>query len=303
MEKKDRIDALGATVLLVFNGLLGLNQVLVKLVNAGMSPVFQSGLRSACAFVCVLAYAHFARKRMSISDGSLVPGLITGALFGVEFILLFVALDYTTVARASVLFYTMPFWLAIAAHFLIPGERLTPLRIVGLVLAISGVAWALLNNDKEAGPEAFLGDLACIAASMMWAAIAMLIRTTDLGKSSPEMTLLYQLAVSAVIALPVAFYIGDEIREPTLAIWGIFAFQVIVIVSIGFAVWFWVLSIYPASDMASFSFLAPMFGVLSGWLVLGEELTFTIIYALAMVCIGIVLINWKPRKNQAAQTL
>ena len=49
MEKKDRIDAVGATVLLGFSMLMGLNQVMIKLVNAGFSPVFQAGLRSACA--------------------------------------------------------------------------------------------------------------------------------------------------------------------------------------------------------------------------------------------------------------
>ena len=45
MERKTRIDTLGAVVLVLFSALLGLNQVLVKLVNAGMHPVFQAGLR------------------------------------------------------------------------------------------------------------------------------------------------------------------------------------------------------------------------------------------------------------------
>jgi len=61
MERKDRIDALGGAVLLGFSLLVGLNQVLIKLVNAGMSPVFQAGLRSACAFLPVLAFAILMR--------------------------------------------------------------------------------------------------------------------------------------------------------------------------------------------------------------------------------------------------
>ena len=60
MHKKDRIDALGATLLVGFSMLLGLNQVLVKLVNAGLAPVFQAGLRSALAFFPLLAWALFA---------------------------------------------------------------------------------------------------------------------------------------------------------------------------------------------------------------------------------------------------
>ena len=129
---------------------------------------------------------------------------------------------------------------------------------------------------------------------MLWAGIALVVRTTRLAKSSPEMQLLYQLAVSAPILMVLAPLFGDLIREVTPTIVGIFAFQVLVIVCFGFVGWFWVLSIYPASDMAAFGFLAPLFGVLLGWLILGETISLSIIGALALVSCGIVLINRKP---------
>lgn len=274
--------------------LLGLNQVLVKLVNSGLAPIFQAGLRSACAFLPVLLYAVCARKKLSISDGSLIPGAVCGVFFASEFLLLFQALDYTTVGRVSVFFYTMPFWVAVAAHFLIPGERLTPVRIAGLALAVAGIAWALLQRDESAGPYAAYGDLACIVAAMFWAGIAVVIRTTGLRRSTPEMQLLYQLFVSACILLPIAMIGGDTVRQMTAGLALIFMFQVVVVVSIGFILWFWVLSVYPASDMASFGFLAPLFGVLFGWLMLGEQISATIFGALTLVSIGIIMINRKP---------
>jgi drug/metabolite transporter (DMT)-like permease len=79
------------------------------------------------------------------------------------------------------------------------------------------------------------------------------------------MNLLYQLAVSAVLMIAIATLFGAPIREPTIAIYAFFAFQVIVIVAIGFLLWFWILSIYPISNMASFSLLALGFGILFGW--------------------------------------
>lgn len=291
MERKDRIDAFGAVVLIVFSALLGLNQVLVKLVNEGMAPFFQAGLRSACAIAPVLFYALWARKRLSITDGSLIPGIITGTLFAAEFMLLFLALEYTTVARASVLFYTMPVWVALGAHWLIPGETLTPARIAGLTLAVIGVALALMRNAAPATENAFLGDLMCLLAATGWAAIALVARTTAFSRSSPEMQLLYQLAVSAPIMLGAAWIGGDLIRDLTTTHIAIFAFQVFGVVSIGFLTWFWVLSIYPASDMASFGFLAPVFGVIFGWAILGETLSWNIIAALVLVGGGIVLVN------------
>lgn len=298
MQRKDRIDAFGATLLVSFSMLLGLNQVFVKIVNSGFQPVFQAGLRSACAILPVLAYALIARKRLSISDGSLIPGIACGLLFGFEFLLLFQALDFTSVARASVLFYTMPFWLAIGAHFLIPGERLTVQKLSGMGLAIIGVAWAMVDRDNTAGELALIGDIACLVASVFWAGIALLARATPLSRSSPEMTLLYQLFVSAIVLLALTPLITEPIRTVTPIVLGMFAFQVFVVVGFSFLGWFWVLSIYPASEMASFGFLAPVFGVFFGWLVLDEAISPTIIGALVLVSAGIVLINRKPKSKK-----
>jgi drug/metabolite transporter (DMT)-like permease len=268
---------------------------MIKLVNAGLQPVFQAGLRSACAFLPVLAFALLARRRLSLTDGSLWPGVLCGCFFATEFLLLFQSVEYTSVARVSVFFYTMPFWVALGAHFLIPGERLTRVRALGLALAVAGVALALLRNDSPAGPHALFGDLLSLVGAMFWAGIVFMARMTKLSRSSPEMLLLYQLAVSAPILLVVAPGFGPLIREMTPALAGIFAFQVIAVVCVGFVAWFWVLKIYPASDMASFSFLAPVFGVLFSWLILGEDISWSVIAALVLVAAGIYLVNRRPR--------
>jgi len=283
------MDAFGASLLIMQAGLLGLNQVLIKVVNAGLQPVFQAGLRSLCAIVPILLFALLTRKKLSVTDGTLVAGVICGLVFGVEFLLLFIAIDLTTVARVSVLFYTMPVWFTVAAHFLLPGERLSVLRVVGLVLAVAGVAVALA--DRQTGEYNLLGDLLAIAASICWAVIALLVRGTSLGRASPEMQLLYQLVVSAVVLLPASLLFGDVVRDMTVGLAMVFLFQVLVVMCFGFLLWFWLLSIYPAGSTASFSFLAPVFGVFLGWLILNESISASILFALLLVCVGIVLIT------------
>lgn len=285
------MDALGASFLIGFNLLLGLNQALVKLVNAGFSPVFQVGLRSACAFLPVLLYALWARKRLSVTDGTLGPGIVLGLLFSAEFCLLFLALDLTTVSRASLFFYTMPLWVAVGAHFLIDGERLSTQKVLGLGTAFAGIALALLGGDDSATGTSWQGDLLALLGALCWAGIALVARTTRLASTSPEMNLLYQLAVSAIVVIPLAFWLGDTVRAPTAAIYGMFAFQVIVIVAIGFVVWFWILSVYPATSMASFSLLTPVFGIFFGWLIFNDALTPSFIAALLLVGVGLVLVN------------
>lgn len=303
--RKDRIDALGAVLLIAVSANLGLNQVLVKMVNAGMSPLFQAGMRSACAILPIVLYMAWRGKSLRLPLSLLPLGIVCGAIFAGEFALLFAALERTTVGRSSVLFYTMPVWVAVAAHFLIPGETMTRSRALGLVLAVAGVAVALLGatgfgglfGGNHAGSPAgdnwrmLSGDLMALAAATGWATIALVLRLTAMGRQSAEMQLLVQLVFSAPILLGLAWVGGDMFRDMSPLLWGAFAWQVIGVVAIGFTVWFWVLSIYPASDMASYAFLSPLFGVLFGWLIIGEQLTPTIVIALALVGAGIWLVN------------
>ena len=290
-ERKDHIDTLAASLLIVFNALLGLNQALVKLVNVAFSPIFQSGLRSACAFFVVLAWGLYAKKQFSIRDGSLPYGLFVGFLFALEFALLFVAVEYTTVARASLLFYSMPFITAIGGHFLFPEDRLNLPRLAGLAIALGGIALVLFDSDTQPSPNAWIGDLLALTAAFAWSGIALFTRGTRLIESSPEQVMLYHLGVSAALLLPLALMLGEPLREPTAALMGVFAFQVVVIASAGFLVWTWVLRIYPVGGMASFSLLAPVFGVFFGWLIFSDPLSWRFAVALAGVGLGLVLIN------------
>jgi len=296
MERKDRIDAFGAVMLLAITLTMGMGQVLIKIVNAGMEPVFQAGLRSACAFPFVLAFALVARRRLSLADGSLLPGLLCGCLFAAEFLLLFKAMDYTSVARAVVLFYTMPVWVALGAHFAIPGETMTRARALGLALAVAGVAVALSHNEHPATDRALTGDLMALAGAGFWAAIAFTARLSRLSGSVPEMQLLYQLGTSAVILIALSPLFGPYLRGMTPSLWSAFALQVASVGCFAFLAWFWVLKHYPASDMASFGFLTPVFAVAFGWAILGEQLTPSLLLALALVAAGIVLVNRRRRR-------
>jgi len=290
LEKKNKVDLIGGSVLIIFSMLLGLNQTLVKIVNSGIHPLFQVGLRSILASIPVLLFCFIFKKKLSISDGSLVPGIICGSLFGIEFVLLFFALEYTSVARSSILFYSMPVWLGIAAHFLIKDEELNVKRVIGFVLSIVAIFIALFSKNKI-GEGGLLGDIFALLASFLWAGIVLIVRKTNLKRSSPEMQLLYQLIVSSILILPISIYFGYFFRELNSLIISIFIFQFLVIVAAGFLTWFWVLSIYPASSMASFSFFAPIFGVMFGWIILKEEIGISIIISLLLVSVGIYLIN------------
>ena len=97
--RKDHIDALGASLLIGFSALMGCNQVIMKLVNQGMNPVFQAGLRSVAAAVPVLLFVWWRGAKVPLRGGVLIPGIVTGLFFALEFLLIFKALDFTSVTR------------------------------------------------------------------------------------------------------------------------------------------------------------------------------------------------------------
>ena len=290
MNKKNNIDLTGGVVLISFSMLLGLNQTLVKIVNYGIHPIFQVGLRSVIAVIPVLIFCILFKKKISIRDGSLIPGIICGAIFALEFVLLFFALEFTSVARSSILFYSMPVWLGIAAHFLIKNEKLNSKKLLGFLISVIAVSIALFTKN-DLGEGGIIGDVFALCASFLWATIVLIVRKTKLNRSCPEMQLLYQLIVSSIVILPISYYFGFYFREINIGVTIIFLFQAIVIVAAGFLIWFWTLSVYPATSIASFSFFGPIFGVFFGWLILKEEISILIFLSLALVSCGIYLIN------------
>jgi drug/metabolite transporter (DMT)-like permease len=200
-------------------------------------------------------------------------------------------LDYTTVSRSVLFIYFMPFVVAVGAHFLLPAERLTVIRFLGLLLAFGGLAFAFSDDLSLPSPSAIKGDLLCLGAAFGWGATTLVIKKTPLIKASPEKVLLYQLAVSAALLFAAAPFFGPLIREITPVTVGAVAFQAIIVVAISYLVWFWLLRHYPAGDLSTFTFLTPVFGLLSGALILREPVGLKLLLALALIAVGIWLVS------------
>lgn len=291
MDQRRDVDATGAAALISIAALLAFNQVVIKVTGGGFGPVFQAGLRSLGAFAFLLLWMRVFGKPMTFPRAALFGGGLSGLFFTVEFIFIYNALDLTTVSRASILFYSMPVWLAMAGHLFLPGERLSGARIFGLALAMAGVAVALF--DRQGGEVSLTGDIMAILAAICWAATALTVRMTQLSKVSAEMQLMCQLVVSAPLLLALAPLFGDLLRDPLPVHYAGLAFQAIGVVGLGFLFWFRLLAIYKAAGVASFSFLSPVLAVILGWMLLNEHIGGQIWIALALVAAGIFLINRK----------
>ena len=283
------MDAFGAVALTGFALLLAFNQVVIKVSNDGFEPIFQAGLRSFGAMIVMILWMSWRGIPLTLPRVTIFGGVLSGVLFAIEFMALYKALDLTTVSRASVIFYSMPMWLALFAHILLPGEKLSGVRLVGLVLSMVGVAIAVM--DRGEGSASLLGDLLALVATLCWTGIALCVRLTRLSEVPPEKQVFWQLIVSAPILLVTSVFVGEFVRDVQPYHIAGLGFQIVAVASLGFMFWFWLLTIYPASSVASFSFLSPVFSVLLGWLLLKEQVGLGIWLALVLVAAGIFLIN------------
>ena len=131
-----------------------------------------------------------------------------------------------------------------------------------------------------------------LGAGLFWGATTVVVRSTRLVRIAPSRTLFYQLAVSA-LALPAAsFALGEPgIFKMTPLIAACIAFQGIIVAFASYLAWFWLIAKYPAPKISSYTFLAPVFGVIFGIFVLHEPLTSGLLVGALLVGIGIWMVN------------
>ncbi|MEO8155083.1 MAG: DMT family transporter [Rhizobacter sp.] len=298
-ERKSHLDTVAVASLIACSFLWGLNQVAAKAVMGEVPPLIQATVRSFGGVALVLLWARLRGIALFQRDGTLQGGLLAGVLFASEFACIFIGLQYTTASRMIVFIYVAPFIVAIGMPFIAHSERLSALQTGGLVLAFAGVASAFAEGFTQPaiGPQQWIGDALGVLAAMLWAATTLSIRGTRLSTASAEKTLAYQLGVSGVLLGLGSLWHGDTWPHSwsILAV-GSLAFQTVVVVFASYLLWFWLVRHYPATRLAAFTLLTPLFGLLMGVMLLSEPVTVRLLLALAGVVVGMTLVNRSPRR-------
>ncbi len=292
MQRKTELDAVAIGLMVLLCALWGFQQVTIKVANAGISPLMQAGFRSAVAVVLVTVWAGARGIRLTARDGSLWPGVAAGLLFAIEFGMIYWGLTFTNASRAVVFIYTSPFVVAAGVHWLVPSEALGRWQVAGLICAFTGIVTAFADNLSMPDGRQLFGDLLAFGAAILWGATTVVIRVSCLSRITAAKTLLYQLAISAILLPPASLALGESgIHDPTALTWAALIYQSVVVAFSSYLVWFWLITRYPAGRLAAYSFLTPLFGILFGALFLGERITPFLVAAMALVTAGLWMVN------------
>lgn len=293
-DRRPRLDPLAVSCLVGCCFLWGLNQVAAKVALPEVPGLVQAALRSVGGALLVWGWARWRGIALFERDGSLRGGLLAGGLFAAEFACIFVGLQYTSASRMAVFLYISPFVVALGMPFIAKAERLSAVQLGGLAAAFGGVAWAFSEGFSRpaVAPDQWIGDALGVAAGVLWGATTLAIRGTALSRASAEKTLLYQLGISGLALTAAALAAGLPWPHRLSALtWASLIFQVVVISFASFLLWFWLMRRYQATQLASFTLLTPVFGLLLGAGLLGEPITVQLMVALATVAGGIVVVS------------
>jgi len=289
---KERLDLEAVSLLSLLCMLWGFNAVAIKVSNLGIDPIFTAAVRSTIASGGLIFWMKL--KNIRLFPGNLVDGVVVGALFGIEFGLLYSSLLYTTASSAWILLYTTPFFHAVGAHYFLKGDRLSFNKAVGLLLAFTGIVILLSKHVGLPSPEELVGDLLALTSAILWAATTTYIKIRLVGKVTHHHTLFYQ----TVFSIPILFLLSmtfqeEPIRQISISILLSLGYQGLIVAFISYLLWFFLVHSYPVSRISAFTFLTPVFATGAGVIFLNELITIRLILSLILVSIGIYTVNRK----------
>jgi drug/metabolite transporter (DMT)-like permease len=271
---------------LLLAALWGGNPTAIKAGLDDSPPLRLAGFRFIAGGLVTLAWALWTHQSIIPSRRDLRPLAGLAILF--------------TASHAVVINTTFPLWTGVFAHFFVPGDRLSPPRLLGTFVAYGGVvvifAQSLGSSDGTLG-----GDLLMVCSAALLG--GRLTYTSIAAQSIPLPKLLMtQIVVGIVVFFAAGLLIESDpwVFTDRLAL-SIF-YQGFVIAGFGFIANMWLLKHYLPSGVTALSLTTPVWGVLISHFVLGDALSSTLFLGLALVIGGMGLAQWAAMRQRASAT-
>ena len=196
---------------------------------------------------------------------------LSGAAIGVNWILLFEAYNYTSVATATLCYYLAPMFVILASP-LVVGERLTAKKLICVLAALLGMVFVSGVLESGGGSSDLKGVLLGLGAAVLYASVVLMNK--QLGDVPAYDRTIVQLGSSAAVLLPYVL-LSEELGALTFTPGTIGLLLVVGIVHTGiaYALYFGSLMQLKAQTAAILSYIDPVVAVLLSALVLREHMS------------------------------
>lgn len=276
----------------------GLNWPMMKL---ALSEIPVWSFRAACVMsgaIGLFAIARAGGLAVRVPAGQW-PRVMVTAFFNISVWNVLIAYGLTQLpsGRTAILAYTMPLWVVLLSSFVLK-ERLTPRRILGLALGMSGML-LLIGSELATLQSAPVGALLVVGAAISWSIGTVLMKRfpTHLPTTS---FVAWQLAIGGLPVVVGALILDWGTLQPIS--WkptvGLLYNMFIAFIFCHWA-WFKIATTAPAGVAALSTMMIPVVGVFSGMLVLGEQPGWPEFSALLLVILALATVL-VPSRNAAA---
>jgi drug/metabolite transporter (DMT)-like permease len=276
----------------------GSTWLFIKLGLEDLPPLTFAGIRFVIAALLLLLFMRFKRVPLPRARRDWLLLAATGILaFTLNYGLLFWGEQYISSGLAAILQSTIPAFGLLIAHYYIPGEHITPAKIVGVLLGIAGVGVIFSNQLQVAGPRALWGSAALVFSAVCVAYANVLVKAY--GKElEPSILASGQMMFGLVPLLVVGIYFeGNPLTFHWTPMTFVALFYLALVGSvIAFLAYYWLVHHMDVTKTMLIALVTPVVAVLLGMAVLNEKLTWRMLAGSAMIVAGIGLIVTRKQK-------
>lgn len=289
-------------VWLILCGIWGSTWLFIKIGLRDLPPFTFAGLRFvlASAILGSLILIRRARSPRTRNEWYLIA--VSGLLqFTLNYGLVFWGEQYISSGLAAVLQSTFPLFGLVIAHFYLPSERMTTLRVVGVLLGVLGVAVIFSDQLTIAGSMALLGSIALVLSAVFGSYSNVLVKAYG-GKIDPQILAASQMVFGFVPLLAAGFATEGNPLRFRWTVPALLSLMYLVIVGsvIAFALYYWLVRNMDVTNTMLIALVTPVVAVILGMLVLHERLNWRLVAGSACIILGLGLIVWRRQhKNMA----
>ena len=278
------------TLLLAF--LWGGNSLSIKVGLDDLPPMALAFIRFIIGLIVVGGWSLYRRIPLRLNRGELSRLLLLTAIFILQIITLNTGTLFTSASRSTIFVNIYPFFTAIFAHLWIPGERLSAIKTLGVIVAFGGVFVTVAPNLWN-GETNILGDV-IVLISGCFLGLRVVVTKLLVQSIHPYRLLVWYLALSLPCYLGLSLlFEREETFQISLAGATALLYQGGVIAGFCFLAWTSILERYSASKLVVLFFATPLSGVLFSHLLLGDELSFDLLAGAVLIAAGIYLVNMR----------
>ncbi|MFD2676281.1 DMT family transporter [Camelimonas lactis] len=281
-------------LILLMSALWGGGFMFIKFALTGFAPFSVVAGRVGVAALALGLIVAVGRQRLPRQAKVWRAFFIMGALNNlIPWMMVAWAQTQIPSSMAAILNAPTPLLTAVMAHLLTDDEKLTPQRFTGVLAGMLGVALVVGPGVLSGMDSAVLAQVTCLSATVSYAASAVYGRVFRSMDVTPVVAAFGQQLMVAVVIVPLALIVDQPWARPAPgagAVAAVLALGVIA-TALPYIIFYRVLAEAGATNLMLVNLLIPGWAVALGAMVLGERLPPTAFLGMAMVGLGLAVID------------